>query len=154
MGIRYRFMKKGEEGRACALIEKVFNEFLAPDYGREGVDEFFRFANPAAMAARMGPEQIVIVAEKGTDIIGVIEMRSVNHIAMLFVGNRGEGIAKGLFSRAVKECMKRNPDIKTITVNSSPFAEPVYSKMGFKATGPSQEKNGITFVPMSFELKI
>ncbi len=153
MDIKYRFMKKGEEGRACALIEKVFNEFVAPDYGQEGVDEFFKFANPAAMAGRRGPEQVAIVAEKGADIVGVIEMRSTNHIAMLFVGNQGEGIAKGLFKRAVKVCLKRRPDIKTITVNSSPFAEPVYSRMGFMPTGPAQKKNGIIFVPMACDLK-
>lgn len=153
MGIHYRFMKKGEEGRAFALIEKVFNEFVAPDYEQDGVDEFFRFANPQAMAGRRGPEQIVIIAEKGEDIVGVIEMRSSNHIAMLFVGNRGEGIAKGLFKKAVKVCLNRHPDIKTITVNSSPFAESIYSKMGFKTTGPVQKKNGIIFVPMACELK-
>jgi len=153
MDIHYRFMKTGEEGRVCALIEKVFNEFVAPDYGQECVDEFFKFANPMAMARRKGPEQVVIIAEKGTDIVGVIEMRSFNHIAMLFVGSRGEGIAKGLFKKAVNVCLKRHPDIKTITVNSSPFAESIYSKMGFKTTGRKQKKNGIIFVPMACDLK-
>jgi hypothetical protein len=153
MDIKYRFMKKGEEGRACALIEKVFNEFVAPDYGQEGVDEFFKFANPQAMAGRRGPEQVVIVAEKDGDIVGIIEMRNSNHIALLFVSCRGEGIAKRLFKRAVKECRKRHPDLKTITVNSSLFAEPVYTRMGFMTTGSVQKKNGIIFVPMALDVR-
>jgi hypothetical protein len=152
MDIRYRFMKKGEEGRVCALVEKVFNEFVAPDYDSEGVNEFFKYANPLAMAERGGTEQVIIVAEKGDNIVGIIEMRNSNHIALLFVSCRGEGIAKRLFKRAVKECRKRHPDLKTITVNSSLFAEPVYTRMGFMTTGSVQKKNGIIFVPMVLDV--
>jgi hypothetical protein len=153
MDIRCRFMKKGEEEKVCALVEKVFNEFVAPDYDSEGVNEFFKFANPLAMAGRRGPEQVVILAEKGGDIVGVIEMRNSNHIALLFVSCLGEGVARELVKRAVKECRKRHPDLKTITVNSSLFAEPVYRRMGFMTTGSAQKKNGIIFVPMAYELK-
>ena len=151
--IRFRFMQQGEEARVCSLIEKVFKEFVAPDYGLEGINEFFKFANPIAMAERAGVEQVVVVAEQKSDFVGVIEMRKCDHIAMLFVSLRGKGIAKKLINRAIEECCKRKPDIKRITVNSSPFAEPVYSRMGFKATGPSQKKNGITFVPMAYDLE-
>ena len=62
--IRYRFMKKGEEEKVCSLVEKVFNEFVAPDYGEEGITEFFKFANPLALAERAGSEQVVVVAEQ------------------------------------------------------------------------------------------
>ena len=152
MDIRYRFMKKGEEEKVCALVEKVFNEFVTPDYGSDGVNEFFKFANPLAMAERGGTEQVAIVAEKGGDIVGIVEMRNSNHIALLFVSCRGEGIARELVKRAVKECRMRHPDLKTITVNSSLFADPVYARMGFMTTGPAQKKNGIIFVPMTLDL--
>lgn len=142
-------MKKGEEAQVCSLVEKVFNEFVAPDYGVEGIDEFFKFANPLALAERAGSEQVVVVAEQGPDLVGMIEMLKCEHIAMLFVSNRGKGIAKELISRAVEECSKKQPELKRISVNSSPFAEPIYYKMGFKQTGPPQEKNGIKFVPMA-----
>ncbi len=153
MDIRYRFMQSGEEEKVCSLVEKVFNEFVAPDYAREGVDEFFKFANPAALAGRAGTEQLVMVAEQGSDFVGIIEMCNCDHIAMLFVSHRGRGIARELVSRAVGECRKRQPDLKRITVNSSLFAEPVYSRMGFKATGAIQKKNGIIFIPMACDLE-
>jgi GNAT superfamily N-acetyltransferase len=151
--VYYRFMEKGEEAKVCSLIEKVFNEFVAPDYGTEGINEFFKFANPLALAGRTGSGQVVFVAEHGTDLVGIIEMRECEHIAMLFVTHRGQGIAKELINRALEECCKRKSGIKRITVNSSRFAEPVYSRMGFKATGPFQEKNGIKFVPMARDLE-
>ena len=146
-------MEKGEEAKVCSLVEKVFNEFVAPDYGMEGIREFFRFADPLAMAGRAGPEQVVMVAVQGSDPVGMIEMRSCEHIALLFVSDRGRGIARELVGRAVGECRKRRPELKRITVNSSPFAEPVYSRMGFRQTGSIQEKNGITFVPMALDLE-
>ncbi len=151
--IRYRFMQKGEEEKVCSLVEKVFNEFVAPDYDQEGVEEFFKYADPAALAGRAGGEQLVVVAEQGPELVGIIEMRNCDHIAMLFVSQRGRGIARELISRAVGECRKRKPDIKKITVNSSPFAEPVYSRMGFRATGSIQKKNGIIFIPMACDLR-
>lgn len=150
--INYRVMRPGEEVKVCSLIEKVFNEFVAPEYGPEGINEFFKFANPLAMAERSSIKQIVIVAEYHSDFVGVIEMRDYNHIAMLFVSLRGKGIGKELTKMAIQECRNRQPDVKIITVNSSPFAEPIYSKIGFKKTGPFQERNGITFVPMTCDL--
>lgn len=148
LDIQYRFMHPGEEASVCSLIENVFNEFVAPDYDLEGINEFFKFANPLAMAERAGMEQVIVIAERKSDLVGIIEMRECEHIALLFVSYRGRGIAKELIKKAVEECCKRQPDIKTITVNSSLFAEPVYSRMGFKSTGLVQKKNGITFVPM------
>ncbi len=141
-------MEKGEEAKVCSLVETVFNEFVAPDYEAEGINEFFKFANSLALAERAGSDQIVIVAEQGSNIVGIIEMRNCEHIAMLFVSFRGKGIAKELINRSVEECRNRKPGLKRITVNSSPFAEPFYSRMGFTPTGPFQKKNGITFEPM------
>ncbi len=151
--IKYRTMRPGEEAIVCSLIEKVFNEFVAPEYGAEGTNEFFKFANPQAMAERANTKQIVIVAEYDSDLVGVIEMRGNNHIAMLFVTLQSRGIAKELIKKAIEECRKREQDVKKITVNSSPFAEPIYTKVGFKPTGSSQQKNGITFVPMAYDLE-
>jgi len=151
--IKYRFMRLGEELKVCALVAEVFNEFVAPEYGQDGIDEFFKFANAEAMAGRTSPEQFVMVAEIGTEIGGMIEMVRYDHISLLFVSRRSKGIAKRLLTLAIKECSKRQPDLKEITVNSSPYAEPVYRAMGFQTTGPLQKKNGIIFVPMSCRLE-
>lgn len=136
-------MKQGEEAEVCSLVEKVFNEFVAPGYGPEGINEFFKFASQDALADRMGPELVIVVAEQGPDIIGVIEMVRDNHISMLFVDRRGQGVAKELIRTAVEECRRRQPGLKRITVNSSPYAESIYGRMGFKTTGPSQKKTAL-----------
>jgi hypothetical protein len=40
------------------------------------------------------------------------------------------------------------------TVNSTPYAMPVYERFGFKATGPRVETRGIAFVPMELHLDV
>ncbi|MBE7385644.1 MAG: hypothetical protein F6J95_030125 [Leptolyngbya sp. SIO1E4] len=49
----YRDMRSGEEPIVCELVRQVFDEFVAPDYGKAGAEEFFRFANPDAMETRL-----------------------------------------------------------------------------------------------------
>jgi predicted GNAT family N-acyltransferase len=59
-----------------------------------------------------------------------------------------KGIAKELLLRSIEICRKRKPDIKRITVNSSPNAFGAYKKMGFKAIGDEKVVNDIRFIPM------
>ncbi|VFQ42806.1 GNAT family N-acetyltransferase [Desulfoluna butyratoxydans] len=148
MDIRYRIMKKGDEHRACALVETVFNELVAPGYSPEGIGEFFKYASPEAMAARSDTGQVAVVAEHEGDMVGVIEMVAYSHVSLLFVGRRGQGIARELFRIALEACRSMNPELSEVTVNSSTYARAAYEKLGFTPTGPQQEKSGIVFVPM------
>ncbi|WP_005031230.1 GNAT family N-acetyltransferase [Holophaga foetida] len=150
--ILFRPPAAGEELEICQLVERVFNKYVAPEYPQDGIQEFYRFANPEAMKRRSSSGQILIVAEELGQIIGAIETRQLNHIALLFVENQGKGIARNLVQLLIDECHKRNPGLNRITVNSSPYAEPVYSRLGFAPTGPSQTLNGITFIPMALTL--
>jgi predicted GNAT family N-acyltransferase len=150
--IKFRFMEQGEEVKVCALVAKVFNAFVAPEYGQDGIDEFFKFADAEAMAGRASPEQFVMVAEIDAEIVGMIEMIRYDHISLLFISRHGEGIAKRLLTMAIEECGKRQPHLKEITVNSSPYAELIYRAMGFRTTGLLQKKNGIIFAPMACRL--
>lgn len=142
----------GEEEEICALVKRVFDEFVAPGYPAEGVEEFFRFADPQAMRKRAGPGRILFVAEQDDKICGMIETRQISHISLLFVGNRGKGIARKLLDQVIGECRRRDGYIGTITANSSPFALPVYRRLGFSPTGPEQTVNGITFIPVALRL--
>ena len=45
---------------------------------------------------------------------------------------------------------QENIELKNISVNSSIFAENIYSKLGFIKTNEIQEKDGIKFVPMEY----
>ena len=48
-----RPMRSGEETQVVDLVERVFNEFIAPLYTQEGVAEFFKYAQADALAQRL-----------------------------------------------------------------------------------------------------
>ena len=128
LGATYREMVNGEEEVVSALVEGVFNEFVAPDYNEEGIAEFFRFANPDAMRERIRSGGFVLAAEYGGDLAGVLEFTPPNSIAILFVTVRRRGIAKGLLSQAIKKVLIANPSLSKLVAHSSPYAVVVYEK--------------------------
>jgi predicted GNAT family N-acyltransferase len=72
-------------------------------------------------------------------------------VALFFVeaGERGQGIGGALLATAIGDRGAGVPATSTISVNSSPWAVPVYERLGFVATGPEIERNGIRAVPMA-----
>ena len=86
------------------------------------------------------------VSEK---LIGVIATRSEGtHIALFFVDGKyqGKGIGRKLFQTVVSECKSNR-----MTINSSPYAIPIYHKLGFTDTDAEQVVNGLRFTPMEYK---
>ncbi|MCU7806487.1 MAG: GNAT family N-acetyltransferase [Candidatus Thiodiazotropha sp. (ex Semelilucina semeliformis)] len=151
--IVYQEMAAGEETAVCNLVADVFNEYVAPDYDQEGIDEFFRFADPDAMKERMLGGGFVLVAKRTGKLVGMLEFFPPDCVAMLFVTVHHQGIAKGLLARAIRKAQVRNPGLSKLIVHSSPYAESIYEKMGFRKTGGIQHENGIDFFPMELICK-
>jgi GNAT superfamily N-acetyltransferase len=149
-----RLMRPGEEVEVSALVARVFDEFVAPDFSPEGVAEFFRYAHPTAMARRCDATNRVFVAEENDRIIGMLELRGLDHIAMLFVETQGRGIGRELVRKALQISRKGGPSIRQVTVHASRYAAPIYRRLGFEAEGPERTENGIAYWPMVFKFKV
>ena len=147
-------MQPGEEPGVIDLVSKVFNEFVAPLYPPEGVSEFMKYLREDELAQRLRSGNFVLLAKSSVDIIGVVEVRDSSHIALLFVkgSHQKKGIGRELLKIAVENCKTLNPDILSISVNSSPNAVSAYRAMGFTAIKPEQLVNGIRFTPMELSL--
>lgn len=152
--VAIRKIEPGEEQKVCLLVKRVFDEFVAPLYETEGVEEFLKYVNPDRMVARLCSNHFILIAEKGGNPLGMIEIRDFNHISLLFVEgiSQRHGIAKRLLAEALELC-KSKVDISEMSVNSSPNAVEAYSKLGFKIDDQEQLKNGIRFVPMKLRIK-
>ena len=148
--IEVRGIKDEEIGAAVALIKTGFESFIATGYSPEGVNEFLRFIQPEAMQLRLEAGNIMLVAYRKDRLIGVIEVRDGNHIALLFTAEEfhRHGIANRLLEKIINICRGKNGKIAEITVNSSPFAGKIYEKMGFVHKDSEQVNNGIRFIPM------
>jgi len=94
------------------------------------------------------------VAEYEGVVVGVIGVKDHHHLNHLFVSEQfhGRGIARLLWNRLKEACLADGSQ-DDFTVNSSEYAEVIYKKLGFVAQSGVQEKNGVVFIPMKFELK-
>lgn len=150
----YRLMKRGEENEVCDLVLRVFDEFVAPQFSQEGRQEFRSYDDPHLLLLRSRWNHFVLLAVSQKEIAGMIEMRDDGHITLFFVDKRfqGSGVGGELLRRALAICRRRNPEITTVTVNSSPNAVGIYDRLGFRRAGPKLDENKIRFVPMVLDL--
>lgn len=138
-----------------AFIEKIFDEFIAPEYTQEGVNEFKKYIDPEKIKERLAKNHFMLFAlDKDEKLVGLIEMRNFNHLSNLFIRNdmQRKGIGKQLFSGAINKCLKENPELKEITVASSPNSIKAYESMGFVPTEGEKIINGLRFVPMVYKV--
>jgi predicted N-acetyltransferase YhbS len=135
------------------LVLEVFDQHVAPSFGAEGIDEMHEFVSAQAITER-AKEQSTYVAWRSGSIIAMVQMRTVDHVALLFVDNAymGQGIAKALMAQVEKDC--ESAGCSEITVNSSLNAQTFYERVGFKATSEPQKSRGFAFVPMAKSLSL
>jgi GNAT superfamily N-acetyltransferase len=139
------------------MVAACFNEFVAPGFSNEGVAGFLDYVRPEAFKERLGAGNFAFASLDGGAPVGYIEVRScLTHICLLFVNKeyQRKGIAKKLLGLAVAECGLKGGRTGFLDVNSSPYAVPVYEKMGFVKTGDEQTVKGITFTPMKLYLPL
>ncbi len=153
--IEYRQMKQGDEIQVFTLITEVFNQFVAPKFSQEGIEEFLKYIQPDVLDNHFKSNHFGFIALVGSKVIGVIVIRDYSHIALFFVDSKHQrkGIGRELLRMALERC--RFHDIKTshVTVNASPNSENAYIRLNFESTKNEQCVNGIRFVPMSITLQ-
>ncbi len=137
------------------LVKKIFSLEIAPDLSEEGIAEFFSYAGEESLMSRLKASAFVMVAADGDEIVGMLEMCALDHVALFFVDSRcrGCGIGRRLLELAVSASLEEDPDIRDITVNAALPALAVYRALGFDSTGPETIRNGIRFVPMRLALR-
>lgn len=141
-------IKKVDElqiSKAIKLIWETFLQFEAPEYSVEGVQSFRDFIENKEMIQTLE----FWGAYDNNELKGVIATNeNRKHICCFFVKAEyhRQGIGKKLW-----EYLRDNSQNEIITVNSSPYAVPVYHNLGFTDTDIEQLTDGIRYTPMKFE---
>lgn len=131
--------------KAINLIWETFLQFEAPEYSVEGVQSFRAFIENKEIIQAVE----FFGAYDNNELKGVIATNeNRKHICCFFVKAEyhRQGIGKKLW-----EYLLDNSQNEIITVNSSPYAVPVYHKLGFVDTDIEQLTDGIRYTPMKFE---
>ena len=135
------------------IINNVFDEFVGKDYSELGNKTFKDFIDPKNILERYNKGMHnYYVAKNNKEIIGVLKIKNLDHISLFFVKKEfhGQSIGKKLIKKYLSTLDKKI--IKIVTVNSSIYAEKIYSKLGFKKINEIQEKNGIKYIPMEYKV--
>lgn len=140
--ISIRALKPNEIESALSLVWRVFQKYEAPDYTQEGVKNFYEGLYDKSYLSNLCLYGAFVQGE----LAGVIAARSEGaHIALFFVDEKyhRQGIGKQLFQTVLARC-----PVDIMTVNSSPYAVPIYHKLSFQNTNTEQVVNGLRFTPM------
>ncbi len=152
--IRIHPFRPHQAAEASALITAVFDEFVGCDYRLEGKQTFYNYTTPQAIQERHAAGNLLCVAQVEYKIIGIIEIRDLCHISLLFVHKQFQrkGIARRLWETSLLECTAQSPGIELFTVNASPYSEKIYRRLGFHPSAELNEKDGIKYIPMSIKI--
>lgn len=103
MSITYQLLSAEAIPEVSELVARVFNEFVAPEYSTEGVQEFYRYIQPSAFRARSETKHFSVVALAKHKVVGMIEMRGPDLVSLLFVAPEFQrrGIAQELLHQAL-----------------------------------------------------
>lgn len=157
MELEIRRLTPEEIPAAMELAMETFLRFEAPDYGPEGVQAFRRtvLENEEFLEKCRSGENRMWGALDGDTLAGLFVMRGESHICLVFTHHayHRQGIATALFHRVIADVRKDNPNMKRITLNSSPYGLPFYLRMGLYPTDMERTIDGIRFTAMAYDLQ-
>ena len=151
---RIRKARDEEWETAMELAFRVFLRYEAKEYGAEGIRNFSEFVTDESLKKMfLAGRYLLFVAVEGNKIIGLISLRSGNHISLLFVDDQyhRRGVGKALI-KYLQEYMLFHTCYEKLTVNAAPYGIPFYHNVGFRDTGIQTKKDGIIYTPMEFYL--
>lgn len=139
--------------QAIELTRRVFDEFEAPAYSPEGVEAFYTYLEPKNLLEQWQKGRLLIWGAFDADkLAGIIALTNLNHVSLLFVDKayQRRGLASQLFHLMMAYCIQKA--VKTVTVNADINAVSIYQRLGFVAMDAVQERNGIRFIPMQYNI--
>lgn len=142
-----RKLHSDEYSAALALIWETFLRFEAPDYPPEGVQSFKSFIDDSKQITSL--EFFGALEEEM--MLGVLAVSgNRKDICCFFVqaDRQRQGIGRKLW-----EYLLANSENRLFTVHSSPYAVPVYHKLGFVDTDTERVEDGIRYTPMKYTRK-
>ena len=154
VSFKIRPARSDEWETAMELAYRIFLKYEAKEYGPEGIRNFAEFVTDEMLKRLfLQGKYLLFVAVKEDKMIGLISLRSGNHISLLFVDNEyhRKGVGKALI-KYLQEYMLANTGYEKMTVNAAPYGVPFYHAVGFMDTGVETRKEGIIYTPMEFYL--
>jgi GNAT superfamily N-acetyltransferase len=128
-----RQAEEADAGAISTLLQRSFIEFVAPDWTDEARQVFLSESTPERFSTLIATAAFSAVAGSKGDIEGFILMPTPSLPGFLFVEKRSlrQGVARDLWESARRHTESEFPAVKTVELNSSPYAIGAYKALGF-----------------------
>ena len=116
-----------------ALVQRGFSQFIAPDWEASAVSTFTAETSGECIRKLIETAAFHAVAEAAGQLLGFILMPNPSSVGLLFVSpdHLRTGIARELWQSARRHIEAEFNTIKTVELNSSPYAVSAYKALGF-----------------------
>ncbi len=144
-----------EDAEAISQLIRGLARYFTLDPQGHGAEAFLKSIEPSAIKGYISASNFsYFIGHVESQLAGVVAVRDNTHLYHLFVGQefQGQGLSSQLWQHAKTSAAAAGNRV-AFTVNSTPYAVPVYERFGFKASGPRVETNGIAYVPMRLDLE-
>jgi GNAT superfamily N-acetyltransferase len=115
------------------LVQETFNQFVAPEWEPQARTAFMTQSSSERFTALIPEAAFAAIAEAKGELIGVILLPTPSLLGFLFVRANWHrrGVASQLWESARAHLESEHPEIKTVELNSSPYAVAAYKALGF-----------------------
>ena len=133
MNLQLRHATAADASAISSLVCAGFEQHIAQDWEPQARRHFFEENQADKLRSKIADASLCLVCEHGTQLLGVIFLPRPTLVQLFFVapGYLRNGIGRKLWSAVRDELEQRYPDVRTVELNSSPYAVPVYEVLGF-----------------------
>jgi len=133
MSTHLREAKADDASAISELVQAGFIEHIAPDWESSAQRSFLEDTGADRMASLVSEAAVCLVCEQQGRLVGVIFLPRPTLVQLFFVapGHLRQGIGQALWSAVRIRLEQQHPEVKTVELNSSPFALNAYKALGF-----------------------
>lgn len=133
MQLNTRIVTEAEAAAASAVVHASFIELAAADWDPQAQQVFLAESSPEALAGKLDVAAYAAGTFAAEQMVGFLLMPTPALLGMMFVDPRWlrQGIAQALWEKARAHVESVFPAVKTVELNTTPYALPFYRSIGF-----------------------
>ena len=151
MNLQLRHATAADASAISSLVCAGFDQNIAQDWEPQAQRHFFEENQPDKLRSKIADASLCLVCEQGAELLGVIFLPRPTLVQLFFVapGHLRNGIGRKLWSAVRVELEQRHADIRTVELNSSPYAVAVYKALGFFPISKPYRRKGAVATRMA-----
>ncbi|MGA7538958.1 MAG: GNAT family N-acetyltransferase [Steroidobacteraceae bacterium] len=150
-GLQIRAVSPDEAASAAVLVRESFLQLAAHAWEERAQRRFIADSEPESLSRKIAAASYSVGAFRADHLLGFLLMPKPTLLGMLFVhpSSLRQGIGTALWESARSRLESRCPEVKTVELNSTPFAVDFYRSLGFVPLSAEFTREGARAIRMA-----